>query len=1158
LICLIYVSSFIFHINPYDLVALGTLFTGLTLALLLGFAKRVGPKGNLFLSLALVIIVLKTGGLTSILLPALGPLLYFYVWQLTSSDRKFSRKDMLHFCPLLITFWLPVWLVLISVIIYLYLSHRLIQDFYSRLQPVLMDRPRFAFRHLDKTLFLLGVVCVLSLFNGIFFFGIAFILIGMSAETMLKPDKDVQLTTPITDRSDAREKGRRLKEAVAANRLYEDAELTLATLAVKLSIHPHDLSRIMNIGLEKNFSDFINEFRVREIARKMQDPAYDRLTLLGIAYESGFNSKRTFNRVFKEMTGQTPVEYKNSLKKEGPINNLALQSHKRPLILHRDSIPQWSPVKSNRNIMLKNYFKISWRNLMRNKSYAAINITGLAIGIAACLLIFLIVQFETSFDNFHTKKDSIYRVVTASKGPNGMEFGSGVPFPTSAGLRVDYPQLKGVAAILRYGGQYSVGNANSKQAIKKFKEDDAYYCEPQFFDIFDFEWLAGDKKTALSEARTTVLTQDEADRFFGDWHNAIGKVIRYNNQTDLKVTGVLKNFPDNTDFPVKMLVSYATMREKNGDFNGNMNDWVSIFGSHYVFVVLPSSLSVPQFNKDLAAFVKKHKPAEYVKSGMQLQPLSDMHYNTKIHIFGTHVPFSKGLINAISLIGVFLLIIACVNFINLATAQAVNRSKEVGIRKVLGGNRKQLILQFLSETFIIALFAVAIAIVIAALVIPPLNKLLQISLTNAMLYQPVVISFIGATIIGVTLLSGFYPAIVLSGFNPITALKNKIIAGRARGISLRSALVVLQFGIAQVLVIGTLVIVYQMNYFRNKSLGFDKDAMMNVSFPNDSANLRKLPALRDQLMQVPGVKGVSFSYASPSDYGGWSTDFKYDNSPKKTDFNAYMKWADADYFDLYKLRFVAGQPYKKSDTINGYVVNETLLHKLGVNDPRQAIGKYINMWDDKTKYARITGVVKDFNITSLKDAIPAVMMASWRDVFHTINIKVQPAGISSTQASIQKIWDKTFPDGIYEYQFLDDKIVDFYKKDDQLSMLYKIFAGIAIFISCLGLYGLVSFMAVQRTKEVGIRKTLGASVGNIVYLFSKEFTLLIVIAFLISAPIGYYFMYQWLQDYSYKIPIGPGIFAMAMLISVTIAWASVGYKAVRAALTNPVKSLRSE
>ncbi len=808
--------------------------------------------------------------------------------------------------------------------------------------------------------------------------------------------------------------------------------------------------------------------------------------------------------------------------------------------------------------MIRNYIKTAWRNLMRNKSYAAINITGLAIGVAACLLIFLIVQFETSFDNFHTKKDHIYRVGTNFSGPDGEHFSSGTPLPIAEGLRLDFPQLKLVATIFQNdGSHYSIGNAGKGEPVKKFREDLSYYAEPQFFQMFDFGWLAGDKKTALSEPNTVVLTQDEATKFFGDWHDAIGKIIRYENKRDLKVTGILKNTPPNTDIPLKLVVSYATTQLKDGDYYGNQKDWVSTFGDHECFVVLPDNLSPERFNTDLKAFVKKHKPADYAKDGFKLQALNDMHYNTDVNVFGRH-QFSKQLINVISMIGVFLLVIACVNFINLATAQAVNRSKEVGIRKVLGSNRKQLIMQFISETLIITLFAVVLAIGLAELALPMLNKLLEINLSSGFLSDPVLLLFLSGVIVVVTLLSGFYPALVLSGFNPIAALKNKVASRRTSGISLRRGLVVFQFCIAQVLVIGTLVIISQMNYFRNKSLGFDKDAVMTVPFPSDSVSKSKLSTLRDQLMLQPGIKDVSFSFASPSDNNGWGSDFKYNNSPKQTNFSAQLKWADAEYFNLYKLQFAAGQPYTKGDTIHGYVVNETLIKKLGIRDPKDAIGKYIKLWDDKTKYAPITGVVKDFNIGSLKNPIQPVLMSSWKAVYQKLNIKIEPKNINRTLASVERLWNSTFPDGMYEYQFLDEKIAGFYKSEDQLSQLYKIFAGIAIFISCLGLYGLVSFMAVQRTKEVGIRKTLGASVGNIVYLFSKEFTVLVLVAFAISAPAGWYFMNKWLQDFTYKIPLGPGIFILAILVSVAIAWITVGYKAVRAALADPVKSLRSE
>ena len=807
--------------------------------------------------------------------------------------------------------------------------------------------------------------------------------------------------------------------------------------------------------------------------------------------------------------------------------------------------------------MIKNYFKTAWRNLVRNKSYATINVVGLAIGIAACLLIFLIVRFETSFDNFHTKKNQIYRVITVNHGPEGINLAGSVPMPTAEGLRIDYPQIKNVATIFQDGdSHFTVGDVSSRNA-KIFKEDDAYITEPQFFDIFDFKWLIGDKN-ALTEPNSIVLTRDEANKFFGDWHNAVGKFVLLERKINFKVTGILENPPVNTDFPFKIMMSYSSMKVKANDmYFGNQTDWVSVFGGHYVFIVLPSALSVNQFNADLTALVKKHKPAEYVKDGMQLQPLNDMHYNTDIEIFH-YDGFSHILIDAISLIGLFLLIIACVNFINLATAQAVNRSKEVGIRKVLGSNRQQLILQFICETLIITLFAITIAIIIAYLTVPFLNTLLNIKISTSFLMIPVVLLFLVATLLAVTFFAGFYPAMVLSGFNPIAALKNKRSSGRTSGVNLRRALVVLQFCIAQVLVIGTLVIISQMDYFRSKSLGFAKDAVINVPLPNDSISLTRINALRDELLQQPGVKEVSYSFASPSDNNGWNTDLKFNNSPKKTDFNSSLIWADANYFNLYKMQFVAGGPYDKADSITKYVVNETFVKKVGLHNPNDAIGKYINFWDDKKMRAQIVGVIKDFNVSSLKHEIPAVVMGSMRGNYQIINIKLQPANVQQTLASVQNLWTTTFPGNLYEYQFLDDKIAGFYKSEDQLSQLYKIFAGIAIFISCLGLYGLISFMAVQRTKEVGIRKTLGASVSSIVYLFSKEFTLLIIVAFAISVPIGWYLTNKWLQNFTYKINLGPGIFILAIVVSVVIAWITVGYKAIMAALANPVKSLRSE
>ncbi|MFD0765074.1 ABC transporter permease [Mucilaginibacter lutimaris] len=804
--------------------------------------------------------------------------------------------------------------------------------------------------------------------------------------------------------------------------------------------------------------------------------------------------------------------------------------------------------------MIKNYFKTAWRSLKRNKSYTIINITGLAVGIAACLLIFLVINFETSFDNYHTKKDHIYRVLAKRTSSEGVKYRAGVPFPTSRGMRLDYPNIPLIGSIYDDDNrQLSIIENNGE--VKRFKEPDVFFTEPQLLKIFDFGWLAGDKKNALVEPNTIIISKKIAEKYFGKWDDAIGKTIRYNNNLDLKVTGVLQNPPSNTDLPLNIAISYSTL--KNTNYKNNQEDWGSTFGSHSCFVLLPDNVTEKSFNQSLIGFIKKHKPEDVKRDAMLLQPLAEMHYDTRAGLYTNQV-FSKDLIKALSLIGLFLLVIACVNFVNLATAQAVNRSKEVGIRKVLGSQRQQLILQFLSETFIITLFSIILAIGVSELALSSLNKLLEIELTKKFIFNPVIITFLVGVLISVTLLSGIYPALILSGFNPIAALKNKISKGKSNGITLRRSLVVLQFGIAQVLIIGTIVIISQLNHFKNSPLGFDKDATITVTLPGDSLTRLKLSALKSDILQQPGVKGVSYSFGSPSDNKNWGSPIRYDNAEKETDFRVNMKWADVDYFGLYNIKFVAGRPFIKSDTVREYVVNETLLKNLGVTNPNDAIGKTLGIWDDKTLTHKIVGVVKDFNVSSLREQIPPVLMASWNGQYETANIKLKTSNIKPTLKAIEKLWASTFPEEVYEYKFLDEKIASFYKKEDQLSQLYKIFAGMAIFISCLGLYGMVSFMAVQRTKEVGIRKTLGASVANIVFLFSKEFTLLIIISFVIAAPIAWYFTQQWLQDFTYKIKPGVGIFAVSIGASVIIAWLTVGYKAISAALVNPVKSLKSE
>jgi putative ABC transport system permease protein len=800
--------------------------------------------------------------------------------------------------------------------------------------------------------------------------------------------------------------------------------------------------------------------------------------------------------------------------------------------------------------MFKNNLKTAWRNINHNKAFALINITGLAIGVAACLLIFLVIQFETSFDNFHTNRQRIYRIGSQFKLPDGIHYSAGTCFPAAKQLRNDYPQFENISTIYGSAGdQITVMDDGKKATQKKFDEQGLFFIEPHFFEMFNFPFLAGDPKTALAEPYTAVVTQETAERYFGDWRKALGRSIKYKDHKICKITGILKNLPVNTDFPIAVALSLKTNNNESSD------DWGSNNGDLNTFVTLSPGMTYEQLNKNLVDFTKRHETAEYAARRIFFaQPLTEIHFDSRFGNYNHHT-FSRELIASLSLIGLFLMIIACINFINLATAQAVNRAKEVGVRKVLGSQKKQLVWQFLGETFIITFFSVIVAVAIAYSALPFLNQLLKTGITVQ--FSTAIMLFMAGVLIVVTLLSGLYPAVILAGFNPITALKSKLTTKAIGGISLRRVLVVLQFTVAQTLIIGTLIVVRQMNYFKTAPMGFDKDAIVNINMPGDSLSMTKREALKTQLLQQPSIKNVSYGAFAITDDSHWGSDFRFNNAAKPVDFNTDLKWADADVFKTYGLQMVAGSPYRPSDTVREFVVNEALVKQLGIRNPQDIIGKKIDFWGGTLK-GPVVGVVKDFNASSMKDAMYPVVMAPWNYVYGTMAVKIRPEHLQQTLAFIEKNWNTAYPEYVYKFQFLDDKIAGFYEQENQLSRLYKIFAGIAIFISCLGLYGLVSFMAVQRTKEIGIRKVLGASVGNIISLFSKEFMLLIGVAFAIAAPVAYYFMHNWLNNFSFRIPIGPGVFVITIASSIAIAWLTVSFQAIKAALANPVNSLRSE
>lgn len=798
--------------------------------------------------------------------------------------------------------------------------------------------------------------------------------------------------------------------------------------------------------------------------------------------------------------------------------------------------------------MFKLYVKTALRNLQRHKNSSLINIAGLMVGLAAFLLILLVVQYEQSFDNFHRAKDNIYRVVRTGRSEENREYRTGVPFPVTQGLRSDIPQLKKTAAVYHDNDVQVSTTPQDGSAVKRFKEKNILIAEPQFFEMFDFPMASGNI-SALKNVNTALLTKEAAKRYFGDWQQAPGKTIKIYGEL-MQVSGVLENPPANTDFPLNIVVSYATLMKFT-----DPNDWGSISDQNYCFVELNDNASVATFHQLVDQFTNKHiKP---VNPGyfLSLQPLAEIHYDKRYGNFTGHV-FSKDLIMALYIIGIFLLVIACINFINITTARAMNRAREVGVRKVLGSSKKQLMLQFLGETCVTTLFALAGSLLIVLLFIPFLNSLLGFHLTAAsLLNQPFLLSLLISFFI-VSFLSGFYPALVLSGFQPIHVLKSALVVN-IKGISLRRVLVVFQFVIAQALIIGTLIVASQMDYFKNADMGFNKLGVINASFPTDSLSRTKIDMLKYEVSKIDGIKQVSLSVFTPAGGGDWATDLRTAGNNSKTNPNmiVQMKPADTAFFSLYDLKLVAGRAYFPSDTMREFVVNETVVRSLGIKDPEKAIGKNIQV---AGKYGEIVGVVRDYHTFSLRDAIAPTVMTTLKNNYSVANIKIDMQKAQQVVAAMQAIWQQHFPNFVFEYQFLDQTLENYYQQENQMATLYKIFSAIAIFISCLGLYGLISFIAVQRKKEIGIRKVLGAPAGNIVVMLSKEFTILIGIAFIIATPAAWYFMHEWLQQYTYRITVGPGIFIATVIGSLMIAWFTVGYTTIKAAMANPVKSLRTE
>jgi putative ABC transport system permease protein len=801
--------------------------------------------------------------------------------------------------------------------------------------------------------------------------------------------------------------------------------------------------------------------------------------------------------------------------------------------------------------MLRTYLKTAWRSIVRNKSFSFINITGLAIGIAASLLLYIVVRYETSYDTFQKNYHRIYRIVTQDKFSDGITYNSGIPVPALKALRSEFPNLQFASVLAAYGHQVTVPSDGNAIGNKFIEETGLFFCEPQFFDVFQYNWLSGDA-AVLSEPNSVVLSKKTAEKYFGNWQQATGKTILLGNALLLKVNGIIQDVPENSDFPLYVLASMETARQ-NADLVALFDTWNSTSSNFQIYTLLPEQVKASDIDKALQNFSKTHykRNSNSTKTNF-LQPLSVIHFDNRFESLGDHI-VSKDTLFTLAAIGFFILLMACVNFVNLSTAMGATRSKEVGIRKVLGGNRHLLFWQLMGETAVIVCISILVAMGIVYLSLPYIKLIASIEEPLSLFNIRTILAIVILGVL-VTLFACLYPSLILSKFNPINALKKKISSASVSGISLRRALVVMQFAISQVLIVATAVAVSQMNFIRKADLGFNREGVLLLTSNGDSTSIARQTAFKQQLLQTAGVQAVNFSSDAPSSDNNWSTNFGYDYRPDEK-FQVSLKFADADYVKTFGLQLVAGHNITQSDTIRDLLINETLVKKLGINNPNEVIGKSIHY---NQQWYPIAGVVKDFKTSSLRTEIKPIIILTSKPFYSLSAIKLRTTNLEKATAAIQKIWDQHYPEYAYSPTFFDEKINEFYKQETQLALLYKIFAGLAIFISCLGLYGLVSFMTVQKTKEVGIRKVLGASVGSLVKLFSKEFTLLIIISFFIAVPVSWFMMSNWLSNFVYRVPLGLGFFVFAIVSSILIAWISVGYKAIRAALANPVNSLRNE
>jgi len=807
--------------------------------------------------------------------------------------------------------------------------------------------------------------------------------------------------------------------------------------------------------------------------------------------------------------------------------------------------------------MLELILKTSIRNLLKNKLLTIINIMGLAVGITCALVIYLVVTYETSFDKFHTNFDKTQRIYTKLKFGERTTNITGLPYPMYDILQNDVPQVKDVAQIFTLRGDFKAVATPKNIEEAFYSGNSAVGVDIDFFKVLTWEWLQGSPEVSLSNKNSIVLTEKTAQNLFGTL-DVMGKELYLNRDYLLTVTGLVADPAGPSNFEFSAFVSHKLVEQAVQEFA----DWTSVGSSFETLVLLEAtSENIAEqkaaFKESINEIYKSKIEASGIDWKLDVQSMDELHFSQTMRPMTGSIGSTMVLWVLIA-VALMIVLTACINYINLSTAFATLRTKEIGIRKILGSSKQHLVGQFLGETFILVTVALLISFGLAELFLihvsditgwTPQKQLLR----EALLNDPKIYLFVPALLVLITILAGLYPAFISATTSPLKAFKTKLGTQKVKGLTLRRILVVFQFAICQLFILGAIIVLQQLSFTREKSLGFNKDHVMNITLNKEDK--AKGEVLKNKLEGIAGVSDISLSNLAPITRG-WSmfdVTVKKDSTEKNYAANTIL--ADPDFFDIYEFTFLAGGVYPRSDSMTHVVVNQAFLKWLDAETPEEAVGEAVYF---DTRTMMITGVVADFHVTSLHNEIKPLMMGMAPESFQTLNIKVNPRQMQQTIAEIESVWKELFPENAFKYNFLKDTVHRMYQDEEQMFNLFNLFAGLAVLISCLGLYGLVAFMSLQKTKEIGIRKVLGASVGQVVMLFSKEFMLLVPLSLLIAGPLGYFVMDKWLSNFAYHISIEFYYFLFTLIGTMFIALLTVGYQSLRAASKNPVDALRAE